>query len=144
MCPVLATRLLPAQLTTPWPSHRTCTETTALPAQDESATIADTVLDGSWKFYTSHTTTVSTECRKPWCFSFVGCTAWLVGSYCPDLGWNPGPWQWKHQVLTTGPPGNSPKPMDFWEQLTFRLGSATYCATLVISIHTTWMSTIVY
>ena len=40
-------------------------------------------------------------------FFHFGCTAWLAGSYFPDQGLNPGPCQWKRQVLTTGPPGNS-------------------------------------
>ena len=35
--------------------------------------------------------------------------AWHVGSLFPDQGSNPGPWQWEHGVLTTGPPGNSLK-----------------------------------
>ena len=33
--------------------------------------------------------------------SFLGCATWLMGLNL-DL------WQWKHWVLTTGPPGNSP------------------------------------
>ena len=32
---------------------------------------------------------------------------WLVGSQLPEQGLNPGPWQWKHWILTTRPPGNS-------------------------------------
>ena len=32
----------------------------------------------------------------------------LVGSQSPNQGSNPGPQQWKHRVLTTGPPGKSP------------------------------------
>ena len=31
----------------------------------------------------------------------------LVGSYFPNQGSNPGPWQWKHAVLTTGLSRNS-------------------------------------
>ena len=37
---------------------------------------------------------------------FFGCSEWLVGSYLQP-GLEPGPRQWKHWVLTTGPPGNS-------------------------------------
>ena len=33
----------------------------------------------------------------------------LAGSQLPDQGLNPGPWQWQNQILTTGPPGNSPQ-----------------------------------
>ena len=32
---------------------------------------------------------------------------WLVESQLPEQGLNPGPWQWKHWILTTRPPGNS-------------------------------------
>ena len=32
-----------------------------------------------------------------------------AGSYFPNQKSNPFPLQWKHQVLTTGPPGTSPK-----------------------------------
>ena len=39
-------------------------------------------------------------------FYFV-CATWLVGSYCPAQKLNPGPQQWKCQVLTTGAPGTS-------------------------------------
>ena len=39
---------------------------------------------------------------------FFGCTMWLVGSYFPDQGLNPDAQQWKHWVLTTGLPENSP------------------------------------
>ena len=38
---------------------------------------------------------------------FFGCTTRLVGSLFRHQGLNPGPWQWKRQVLTTGRPGNS-------------------------------------
>ena len=31
----------------------------------------------------------------------------FAGSWFTDQGSNPGPWQWKHEILTTGPPGNS-------------------------------------
>ena len=37
-------------------------------------------------------------------FSLV---AWLAGSYFPNQGLNLCPQQWKCEVLTTGPPGNS-------------------------------------
>ena len=33
--------------------------------------------------------------------------AWLAGSKFFDQGLSPHPWQRKHRVLTTGPPGNS-------------------------------------
>ena len=36
-----------------------------------------------------------------------GCTVQHVG--IPDQGLNPRPLQWKHGVLTTGPPGRSPE-----------------------------------
>ena len=39
--------------------------------------------------------------------SFFGCAAWHVGSYFLDQGSNPGPLQWNHEVLSTGPPGSS-------------------------------------
>ena len=42
-----------------------------------------------------------------YCFSFVGCTMWLLGSQFPHQGLNPGPWQGNREVLTNGPPGNS-------------------------------------
>ena len=38
---------------------------------------------------------------------FFGHAMPLVGSYFPDQGLNPGPWQWKCWLLTTGPTGNS-------------------------------------
>ena len=39
---------------------------------------------------------------------FFSCsTVRFVGSQSPEQGMNPGPWQGKHTVLTTGPPGNS-------------------------------------
>ena len=50
----------------------------------------------------------------PTCFNryfffsnFFGCHMQLAGSQFLDQGSNPGPQQWKHRVLTTGPPGNS-------------------------------------
>ena len=42
-------------------------------------------------------------------FFFPAAPCGLVGSWFPDQGLNPGPQQWKHRVLTTGPPGNSLK-----------------------------------
>ena len=45
-------------------------------------------------------------------FSF-GHTIQLVESLFPNQRLNPGPWQWKQQVLTTGPPGNSLLPGSF-------------------------------
>ena len=41
--------------------------------------------------------------------SFFGYTAQRTGSQFPDQRSNPCPLQWKHGVLTTGPPGNSQK-----------------------------------
>ena len=41
-------------------------------------------------------------------FLFVfGHAAWLAGILVPDQGFNLGPWQRKHRVVTTGSPGNS-------------------------------------
>ena len=45
-----------------------------------------------------------------WCcgmYSFFGCAMCLIGSKFPDKGQNPGPQQWKCQVLTTKLPGSS-------------------------------------
>ena len=42
--------------------------------------------------------------KKLFCYA-----AELVVSYFSDQGSNLGPWQWKHGVLTTRPPGNSIK-----------------------------------
>ena len=45
-----------------------------------------------------------------WFYLFIfgfGYTVQLAGSWFPDQGLNPGPWQWKSQILATGPPGNS-------------------------------------
>ena len=39
-------------------------------------------------------------------FFCFGHTVRLAGSQFPDQGLNPSPWQWKHGVLVTGPPGN--------------------------------------
>ena len=39
--------------------------------------------------------------------SFSGCAMWCSGFQFPNQGLNPGPLQWKHSVLTPGPPGNS-------------------------------------
>ena len=38
---------------------------------------------------------------------FFGYTVSLAGSLFPYKGSNPHPLQWKHKVLTTGPPGKS-------------------------------------
>ena len=43
-------------------------------------------------------------------FLFIFFGRVLVGSQFPDRGSNPGPLQWKHGVLTTGPPVNSQQP----------------------------------
>ena len=41
-------------------------------------------------------------------FLFVfGHAAWLAGILVPDQGFNLGPWQRKHRVVTTGSLGNS-------------------------------------
>ena len=42
-------------------------------------------------------------------FFFIGCSAQHVGILVPGSGIKPVPLQRKHGVLTTGPPGNSPK-----------------------------------
>ena len=52
------------------------------PAGDESATIADTLLDGSWVFHTTHTT-VSTEGHRPHSFSFLAVLRGLWGLAAP-------------------------------------------------------------
>ena len=38
-----------------------------------------------------------------------------AGSQFPHQGWNPSPLQWKCGVLTSGPPGKSPKTLSFKE-----------------------------
>ena len=38
---------------------------------------------------------------------FIFLAMWLMGSWFPNQGWNPCPWQWKYGVLTTGPLGKS-------------------------------------
>lgn len=40
-------------------------------------------------------------------FSLAAHTTWLTGSLFPDQGLNPGPQQWDHRDLITGPPENS-------------------------------------
>ena len=40
-------------------------------------------------------------------FFFFDHTSWHVGSWFPNWGSNLRPLQWKHGVLTTGPPGKS-------------------------------------
>ena len=40
-------------------------------------------------------------------FVCFGYTVQLAGSCFPDQGLNPGPWQWKSQILATAPLGNS-------------------------------------
>ena len=42
------------------------------------------------------------------------CTASRI--FVPQPGIEPGPCEWKHQVLTTGPPGNSPVRV-FWNEV---------------------------
>ena len=42
---------------------------------------------------------------------FFGQGVWLARSWFSYQGWNSGPQQWKHRVLTTGLPGNS---LLFW------------------------------
>jgi hypothetical protein len=44
-------------------------------------------------------------------FLFLDHALWHMGSLFLIQGWNPGPLQWKHGVLTSGPPG---KPQDFY------------------------------
>ena len=49
------------------------------------------------------------------CFSFF--LAALRGSWdfrFPKQRWNPGPWQWKHWVLTTGLPGDCLMYLSWW------------------------------
>ena len=41
-----------------------------------------------------------------WWATFISLFA--IHTSSSDQGLNPGPWQWKHGVLTTGPPGISP------------------------------------
>ena len=43
----------------------------------------------------------------PYLSFFFGQAAWHAGSQFPYQGSNPRPLQWKHRVLTTGPPGKS-------------------------------------
>ena len=45
--------------------------------------------------------------ETPCSFFFFGRAAGHAGSSFPDQGWNPCPLQWKHRILTTGPPGKS-------------------------------------
>lgn len=45
---------------------------------------------------------------------YFGHTIWLAGSQFPNQGLNVCPQHWKHGVLTTGPPGNSLKPISIW------------------------------
>ena len=40
-------------------------------------------------------------------YQLIFLTAWLVGALVSWAETEPGPWQWKPQVLTTGPPLNS-------------------------------------
>ena len=40
-------------------------------------------------------------------FFFFGHITQLMGSWFSDQGLNPGPWQWEHGVLTSGPLGSS-------------------------------------
>ena len=54
---------------------------------------------------------------------FLGGTTLRVGSYFPNQGLDPGPLRWKCRVLTTGPPGNSPRGLwviqvQFWLKTT--------------------------
>ena len=40
-----------------------------------------------------------------WTFCWFGCAVRLAGSSFSNQELNQGSWQWKHQALTTGPPG---------------------------------------
>ena len=51
-------------------------------------------------------------------FYFWPDPAWLARSQFPDQGLNPGPQEWKHKILTTGPPGN-PLNLFFYSLITF-------------------------
>ena len=48
--------------------------------------------------------------------SFFGQGVWLARSWFSYQGWNAGPQQWKHRILTTGLPGNS---LLFWSFKSF-------------------------
>ena len=43
-----------------------------------------------------------------------GCTARHMGSDFPNQEWNPWPLQWKHGLLTSGPPGKAPQGRYFY------------------------------
>ena len=45
------------------------------------------------------------DCLCNFFFFSFGCAVRLVGFQFPKQGSNPGPLQWKHRVLSTGPPG---------------------------------------
>ena len=61
-----------------------------------------------WETRRTMVGTVTFQILNEWdFFFFCCCTAWLVGSSFPDQPLHLGPWQWKHWVPTTGPPGNS-------------------------------------
>ena len=57
---------------------------------------------------------------------FFGLTAWHVESFFPDQGSNPHPLQWKHEFLTTGPPGKS------LQLVILRVARASFCPFNVI------------
>ena len=56
---------------------------------------------------------VYTEVKINVIFFFLGCATRHIESQFPDQGWNLCPLQWKREVLTTGPPGNSQNNYNF-------------------------------
>ena len=58
-------------------------------------------------------------------FFFFCCTMQHMGSLFPDQGSNPRPLQWKHIVLTTGPPGEVPQSIPLMANLGFQLRAKT-------------------
>ena len=50
---------------------------------------------------------VQVQLISPSLLLIFGYAMWHVGSWFSDQGLNQGPRQWKHEVLTTGPPGKS-------------------------------------
>ena len=59
---------------------------------------------------------------------------WLMGCWFPNQGLNPWPQQWKHGVLTTGPPGNSQK----WSYFKSRSWIGSQQNSEQMSLRNTW------
>ena len=59
---------------------------------------------------------------------------WLMGCWLPNQGLNPWPQQWKHGVLTTGPPGNSQK----WSYFKSRSWIGSQKRSEQMSLRNTW------